>query len=564
MQERVGFATTINSSMPLSRRDSLAYIASLMALPWLNAAGRSARAQGSALYTLIDQLNSDISTPDDPLLGTIVQYQRGRAAGLYTAEEITKLAIKRCNDNNSRLHAIDILAPTAIDEARASDARLRSRSMRGALDGVPVFAKSIYDMKGLPTTASSYAWSRLFPDAVSRDALEVERLRSAGAVLLGKTVADDFAYRGNGTSSLSGQVVNPHDPKGSRTPGGSSAGSAVSVACGMAFAALGTDDGGSNRIPAQFTGVVGMKPTFGLVPRTGVIPTWPILDTHGPLARFVADAALMLDAIAGPPPDASDSFALSAPWNRGLLATLNDNALRGSRLGVVEAHVPRAQMSAQSVQVFDRAIADCVRAGAEVEVFTPPVTRASVREQIVAAAKQRGDVVPDDRAPACTANALLRYFAGQTQSIGEAREKVKRGLAAYRAFYDVLPSDWEEMSVLIERPYEKEPATLSFMRSRDQLIAELAQAMHKAHIDALVYPTMPFGAPLASDPWPDVRTTLGYGNALGLPEVSVPAGYDDSGMPIGNLSFVGVPGSDAKLLSLAHSWERFTKRFQPA
>lgn len=392
----------------------------------------------------------------------------------------------------------------------------------------------------------------------------MERLRSAGAVLLGKTVADDFAYRGNGTSTLSGQVVNPHDPKGLRTPGGSSAGSAVSVACGMALAALGTDDGGSNRIPAQFTGIVGMKPTFGLVPRTGVIPTWPILDTHGPLARFVADAALMLDAIAGPPLDSSDGFALSAPWNRGLLAMLNDNALRGSRLGVVEAHVPRAQMSAESVWVFDRAIADCVRAGAVVEIFEPPVTRASVREQIVASAKQRGDVVPDDRAPACTANALLRYFAGQTQSIGEAREKVRRGLAAYRAFYDVLPSGWEEMSVLIERPYEDEPATLSFMRSRSAAVAQLAAAMSKAHIDAMVYPTMPFGAPLASDPWPDVRTTLGYGNALGLPEVSVPAGYDDSGMPIGNLSFVGVPGSDAKLLSLAHSWERSTQRFQSA
>ncbi len=104
---------------------------------------------------------------------------------------------------------------------------------------------------------------------------------------------------------------------GVKTPGGSSAGSAVSVACGIAFAALGTDDGGSNRIPAQFCGIVGMKPTFGLVPRTGVIPTWPYLDTHGPLARHVADAALLLDAIAGP--DASDGLALTTPWTRGAL-----------------------------------------------------------------------------------------------------------------------------------------------------------------------------------------------------------------------------------------------------
>src|SRR5205085_4220870 len=113
-------------------------------------------------------------------------------------------------------------------------------------------------------------------------------------------------------------------------------------AAGMAFAALGTDDGGSNRIPAQFTGVVGMKPTFGLVPRTGVIPTWPYLDTHGPLARSVADAALLLTAIAGA--DASDPLARTDTWNGAALATLRDDALAGVRLGVVDAHVPREKM----------------------------------------------------------------------------------------------------------------------------------------------------------------------------------------------------------------------------
>src|ERR1044072_7597625 len=110
-------------------------------------------------------------------------------------------------------------------------------------------------------------------------------MRAAGAVVLGKTAADDFAYHGNGTSSLTGQVLNPYDPTRTKTPGGSSAGSAVSVATGIAFAALGTDDSGSNRIPAQFTGIVGMKPTFGLVPRTGVIPTWPDLESHRPPGR---------------------------------------------------------------------------------------------------------------------------------------------------------------------------------------------------------------------------------------------------------------------------------------
>src|SRR4029079_7497807 len=114
--------------------------------------------------------------------------------------------------------------------------------------------------------------------------------------------------------------------------------------------------GGSNRIPAQFCGIVGMKPTVGLVPRSGGIPTWPYLDTHGPLARHVADAALLLDAIAGPDP--SDGLALVTPWKRGLLANLGDDALTNARLGLVDAHVPRAQMTVESLSVFDRAVAD--------------------------------------------------------------------------------------------------------------------------------------------------------------------------------------------------------------
>ena len=381
-------------------------------------------------------------------------------------------------------------------------------------------------------------------------------MRAAGAIVLGKTVADDFAYRGNGTSSRSGQVRNPYDATGTKTPGGSSAGSAVSVACGMAFAALGTDDGGSNRIPAQFCGVAGMKPTFGLVPRTGVIPTWPYLDTHGPLSRTVADAALLLDAIAGP--DRSDGLALTGRWRQGALALLRDDALVNARLGLVEAHVPRAQMTAGSLSVFDRAVADLTVAGAIVTPSAPTVTRANVRNLFAEAARARGDVRPDPNSPAATANALLRYFAAHG---GDARRKVERGLVAYRAFYDVLPKEWEEMSRLIVQPYEHDAAGQSFARSRTTVLAQLEETFRAERLDAMIYPTMPFAAPRTVDPWPDIHTTLGYGNWLGLPEVSVPAGVGADGMPAGNISFVGLPGSDARVLALAHSYERRSRRF---
>ena len=520
--------------MSLTRRDALARLSALLAIPLVRWPERLA----------------------DPLAGTIVEYQAGRARRDWTAVDVTTSALERCAAWNGTLHAIDQLSTTALDEARASDARAQRGTLRGPLDGVPVFAKSIYDMTGLPTTASSAEWARLFTAPLRRDAIEVTRMRAAGAVVLGTTVADDFAYRGNGTSSLSGQVRNPYDPTGTRTPGGSSAGSAVSVACGMAFAALGTDDGGSNRIPAQFCGVVGMKPTFGLVPRTGVIPTWPYLDTHGPLARTVADAALLLDAIAGP--DASDGLALTAPWTLGRLALLRDDALDNARLGLVDAHVPRSQMTAEALRVFDRAIADLGAAGAVIEPCAPAVTRSTVRTLFTEAAHARGDVVPNANSPAATANALLRYFAGQSS---DARRDVERGLAAYRAFYDVLPREWAEMARLIEQPYERDLAGISFARSRETVVAQLAGTFRVQRLDAMVYPTMPFAAPRAIDPWPDVRTALGYGNWLGLPEVSVPAGIGSDGMPAGNISFVGLPGSDARLLALAHAYERRSRRF---
>lgn len=529
--------------MSLSRRDALSQLSALLAVPSAARAGL---------------LSWDVFAPvaDDPLLGTIAQYQAGRLRGDYTAFEITRRALERCRSLGAQLRAVDMLADQALADARVSDGILQRGALRSPLDGVPVFAKSIYDLAGLATTASSAEWARLFPDRVSRDAIEIERLRAAGAIVLGKTAADDFAYRGNGTSSYSGQVRNPHDAAGTKTPGGSSAGSAVAVACGMAFAALGTDDGGSNRIPAQFSGVVGVKPTFGLVPRSGVIPTWPVLDTHGPLARSVADAALMLDALAGF--DRDDTLSLRAPWQRGLLGALDATALRGARLGFVELHAPRAQMTAESLRVLDDALADCAQAGAIIEAFAPPVDRVNYRDLFAAAAKARGDVPPNANAPAATANALRRYFERQGVN---ATDAMRRGLAAYRAFYDVLPADWGAFEPLTHVPYEREPALVSFQRSREEVVATLAARMSALSLDAMIYPTMPFKAPDASQPWPDVRTPLGYGNWLGLPEISVPAGYGADGLPAGNLSFVGLPGTDAKLFALAHSYEQASRRF---
>ena len=523
--------------MSPNRREALVQLAALAALPFTP----------FSRWTFVGS---------DPLDGSIANYQAGRRRGEWTAAEVTARALDRCRAEGMRWRAIDVLADTALREARAADGRLRAGRVRGPLDGVPVFAKAIYDMNGLPTTASSAEWARLFPEPVHRDALEVARLRAAGAIILGKTAADDFAYRGNGTSSHTGQVRNPHDSTGTRTPGGSSAGSAVAVAGGMAFAALGTDDGGSNRIPAQFTGVVGMKPTFGLVPRTGVIPTWPYLDTHGPLARTVADAAIFLSVLGGA--DASDPLALAGGWDRAPLLALRDDGLAGVRLGLVDAHVPRAQMTTEALAMWDRAVSDLRAAGAVVESFTPSVTGINYRDAFATAARARGDVAVDPESPGPTANALLSYFAGRTD---DPRAAMRRGYAAYQKFYDVLPATFEACEPLLDKPMTENPAGRSFARSRATVVASLADSMRTAGVAAMVYPTMPFNAPRAVDKWPDIRTALGYGNWLGLPEVSVPAGLGADGMPALNLSVVGLPNSDARVLAFAHAYERQSRRF---
>lgn len=494
----------------------------------------------------------------DPLDGTIAEYVAGLRGGRWSAAEITARALERCGTDGTAWRAIDALSATAVAEAHAADVRRRDRKALGPLDGVPVFAKAIYDMNGLPTTASNAEWARLFPEPVRRDAIEISRLRAAGAIVLGKTAADDFAYRGEGTSSHTGQVRNPYDPTGTRTPGGSSAGSAVAVAGGMAFAALGTDDGGSNRIPAVCTGVVGMKPTFGLVPRTGVIPTWPYLDTHGPLARSVADAALLLAFISGA--DRSDPLAAGRASDRGSSAELDDASLRGVRLGLVDAHVPRAKMTADALTVWDRALADLRAAGAVVEPFVPSVTLTGYRSAFTDADHGRGGVAGNSRSPAATANALYRYFARRT---GDPLDAIRRGYGAYRSFYDVLPERFDDCVPLLRQPMERDAAGQSFARSRAEVVAALARSMRAAGVAAMVYPTMPFNAFRLADGWPDIRTALGYGNWLGLPEVSVPAGIGADGLPALNLSVTGLPGEDARMLALAHAYERQSRRFVP-
>jgi aspartyl-tRNA(Asn)/glutamyl-tRNA(Gln) amidotransferase subunit A len=217
-------------------------------------------------------------------------------------------------------------------------------------------------------------------------------------------------------------------------------------------------------------------------------------------------------------------------------------------------------MTAEAVALWDRALADLRAAGATVEPFVPPVTLATFRRAFGDADKARGDVAGNTRSPAATANALYRYFAGRT---GDPVAAIRRGYGAYRSFYDVLPERFDDCVPLLRQPLERDPAGQSFARSRAGIVAALARSMRDAGVAAMVYPTMPFNAFRLADGWPDIRTPLGYGNWLGVPEVSVPAGLGADGLPALNLSMTGLPGDDAHMLELAHAYERQSRRFVP-
>src|SRR5215203_2389108 len=248
------------------------------------------------------------------------------------AERATRTSIARIEQLNPTLHAVIAIDPTAIEEARALD---RRKGNRGPLHGVPILLKDNIEAKGpLPTTAGSLA---LADNVTNRDAPLVARLRAAGAVIVGKANLSEWAnIRSSdsisGWSAIGGQVRNPYALD--RNPCGSSSGSAAAVASGMVPAAIGTETDGSITCPAAINGIVGFKPTVGLVSRTHVVPISHSQDTPGPMTRTVRDAALVLSAIAGSDP-ADPQTAEADTYRRDFAAGLDAGSLRGKRIGVM-------------------------------------------------------------------------------------------------------------------------------------------------------------------------------------------------------------------------------------
>jgi aspartyl-tRNA(Asn)/glutamyl-tRNA(Gln) amidotransferase subunit A len=226
---------------------------------------------------------------------TIEQFGRRLRARELTAVRVTEGCLRRIEADNPELNAfITVTADQALRQAREADQELAAGNDRGPLHGVPISIKDLFDVRGVPTTAASRVREGHLAE---RDAPAIAHLRQAGAVFVGKTNLHEFAFGTTNEDSAFGLARNPHDH--TRSPGGSSGGSAISVAAGMALATIGTDTGGSIRIPAAACGIVGLKPTLGELPIDGVVPLSRTLDHIGPLAQSVTDASLLYHALMG-------------------------------------------------------------------------------------------------------------------------------------------------------------------------------------------------------------------------------------------------------------------------
>ena len=434
-----------------------------------------------------------------------------------SAVNITETALERIAHYDQQLNSfIRVVPDRALEAARDVDDAVRAGKIVGPLAGVPVALKDIIDLAGIPTTAGAH---RLFHHTPTTDASVVTRLRSAGAVIVGKTGLHEFAYGVTNINPHAGPVHNPWDL--ARIPGGSSGGSGAAVAAGFVAAALGTDTGGSIRIPAALCGVTGFKPTFGRVPVDGVVPLSWTLDHVGPLARTAEDAAVVFSVLAHVPE---------------VLAELS-GGIAGLRLGVPE-------------RFFWEELDPDVMTGCQ----------DAVRILTSGGAVQRSCAFP--HASECGAAAAMilaaeaaAYHEHRLREHGEAfgedvRMRLDRGLFLSAADY------------------------LAAQRARAFLIREATRALEG--VDILVMPTTPEpAARIEGDASHEARASLTLSvrytrctnpfNLLGFPALSVPCGLSRDGLPIG-LQIVGRRFEDATVLRVGHAYQQLTDwhRQQPS
>lgn len=458
-------------------------------------------------------------------------------AKTLSAVELTQAVIARTRAVEPRVHAFNSQDEAdALAQAAASDARRVAGQSRGPLEGIPIGLKDVIAVTGQPLTASS----RILANFVSPyDATVTTKLRQAGAVLWGRLNCDEFAMGSSTENSANGPTHNPWDL--TRVPGGSSGGSSAALAAGEAIATLGSDTGGSIRQPAALCGVVGLKPTYGLVSRYGLIAYASSLDQIGPFTRTVEDAAVVLGAIAGHDERDSTSYKAEIPDYRAALG----GRPRPWRLGIPKEYFG-AGLDPEIGAAVEQAIAFYRKQGCEVrEVSLPHTPYCLDTYYIIATAEASSNLARYDgirygHRAQNVKDVVDLYFQSRAEGFGaEVKRRIILGTYVLSSgYYDAYYLRAQKVRTLIRQDF------LNAYRD----------------VDALITPTSPipaFKIGEKSDPLAmylcDIYT-IGV-NLAGLPGISVPCGFTRNGLPIG-LQLIGQPFQEASLLAIAHAYEQ--------
>ncbi len=472
------------------------------------------------------------------------QLQRGELSSEQLVEWYLE-RIARIDHDGLQLNSIIEVNPDALSIARALDAEWQSSGPRGPLHGIPVVLKANIDTADqMYTSAGSLALAEHVPPT---DAFVVKRLRDAGAVILGKANLSEWAnFRSrrssSGWSSVGGQTKNPYDP--TRSPCGSSSGSAVAVAANLTVAAIGTETDGSVVCPSGSNAIVGIKPTLGLVSRSGIIPIAHSQDTAGPMARSVRDAAILLTAMTGV--DADDPATVGAEIHHDYSANLTADGLRGKRIGVLRSY-HGAGSNPEVDEILSSSIEVLRGQGAEliddIEFETPEMGNA---EYEVLLFEFRADL-----------NAYLEKTAAPVASLAD--------LIAFNEVHadDVMPIFGQD--ILIEAEAKgplTDPAYLESLNTSKHLArSSLDDALAEHQLDALIAPTN--GPAWTIDHVNGDSFHIGSASLAaisGYPNITVPAGRV-RGLPVG-LSFMGKAWNEKQLIEIAYAFEQATEARQ--
>jgi amidase len=496
----------------------------------------------TALTAGVSSIAASGNEPHRPFLAnletaTVAELDRLLEGGRITSVSLTQAYLARIQALNSRgpsLNAVRALNPRALAEARAADREREEGGRHGPLLGIPVLVKDNIDVKGMPTTAGSVALERSFP---AKDAPLVTSLRDSGAVILGKVNLTEFAnFLANGMpggySSLGGQVLNPYDA--SQTPSGSSAGSGSAAAAGLAPLTVGSETSGSILSPSVANSVVGVKPTVGLISRTGVVPIAASQDTAGPMTKTVADAAFELTALSGVDP--LDPATAENPLADHDFATdLDADALRGARIGVVQSQIPGA--GTDNRVLWDAAVAELTGQGATLVPVTLDTSSSIPGGSTVLNYEFKRDLnaylgtLP--RPPVRTLAEVIAHnnaHARVALKFGQARAEASEAM-------DLSPDSADTAKYLADRAQD-------LADSKDRIDAVLAEH----DVNALLFA----GSGSAA-----------IGARAGYPSITVPAGYQATNRRPFNITLLGGAWSEPALVGYAYDYEQASRLRRP-